>query len=150
MPRSDCPKQQSSSKMQAKLSSSKKCAMQRHKISTVKFHRRPSQIWTIFVPPFRRETCGLKLWDSKLPELSSIKVRRHPNMDFTTNLARGHYLSSMKTMMLLRICFWPKLYTFDSSRSSIFPFKTVLMSKIWLQCTCFRELVISTHHHEKQ
>ena len=81
---------------------------------------------------------------------TSLKVRRYPNMGFTTNLASGHYLSSMKTMILLRICFWPNSYTFDSSRSSIFPFKTILMSKIWLQCSCFRELVISTHHHKKQ
>ena len=79
-----------------------------------------------------------------------IKVSRYPNMGFTTNLASGHYLSSLKTMMLLRICFWPNSYTFDSSRSSIFPFKTNLMSNFWLQCSCFRELVISTHHHKKQ
>ena len=79
-----------------------------------------------------------------------LKVSCQANMGFTTNLARSSYLSSMKTIMLLRICYWPNLCTFDSSRSSIFPFKKILMSTIRLQCSCFRELVISTHHHKKQ
>ena len=43
--------------------------------------------------------------DLGMPTCTTIKVRRYPNMGFTTNLASGHYLSSMKTMILLRICF---------------------------------------------